>query len=85
MQSASRLERRIVACVAGKETMHIPAWSVSTLMVKGKKEYVTWGLFKLVVGAWKLTFTWGLDSGTFQSLLRGCNHIPIRGQSWPSG
>ncbi len=49
MQSASRLERRIVARVAGKETVHIPAWSVSTLMVKGKKSMLPGGYSNLLL------------------------------------
>jgi len=35
MQSVSRHEKRFVARVAGKETVYIPASSVSTLMVRG--------------------------------------------------
>lgn len=37
VQSASRLEKRFVGRVAGKEMVHIPAFSIATLMVKGMK------------------------------------------------
>ncbi len=49
MQSASRLERRIVAREAGKETVHIPAWSVSTLMIKGKNCMLPGGYSNLLL------------------------------------
>lgn len=45
MQSASCSEKRI----AGKEAVHIPALSVSTLMVKGKKSKLTEGSVNLLL------------------------------------
>lgn len=65
VQSASRLEKRSVARVAGKETYACTYATDKAYtcfischgMGQGNKVYLTGGCFKLVVGAWKFTFT----------------------------
>lgn len=60
MQSVSRAKKQIVAHIAGKETVHIPAWSTSTLIVKGRGNSCPGGYSNLLLEPGKFPLPQGL-------------------------
>ncbi|XP_073669344.1 uncharacterized protein [Paramisgurnus dabryanus] len=60
MQSVSQTKKQVVAHIAGKETVHIPAWSVSTLMVWGKGNRCLEGSSDLLLEPGKFPLPQGL-------------------------
>lgn len=60
MQSVSRAKKQIVEHIAGKETVHIPAWSMSTLIVKGRGNSCSGGYSNLLLEPGKFPLPQGL-------------------------